>query len=109
VNPKHPLRKVYPKPAAVVVPEPAPPVIPKVSVNSQTAKQREPRSLADAVRRRRGSLSIRKAAKEIGIAHANLQDMEKGGLPRVPVFIDVLVWLEVIDEPMATKLRRYAQ
>jgi hypothetical protein len=66
-------------------------------------------SLADAVRARRGDLSIRKAAAEIGEPHTAIQFVEAGRLPRPKVFLKLLWWMNVITPEEFKRLEPYTE
>lgn len=52
-------------------------------------------NLGRRVKEKRGSQGIRSAAKEIGISHATLSRVERGGLPDLENYKKICKWLGV--------------
>ena len=66
-------------------------------------------SLAQAVREKRGSKSIRAAAKEISATHSVIEFVEKGRIPKPPIWLKLLRWLDVIDDETVKRLNTYTK
>lgn len=53
--------------------------------------------LAEAVKRRRGCLTLRELAKSIGISAATLARVEAGRMPSTPVYVKLCDWIARSD------------
>ena len=74
---------------------------------THTRRQGAVENLAEMVRNKRGSASLRAVAKEIGSAAPTLSRIERGGTPDLYTFIKICRWLKadpahLIDIPLHT-------
>jgi hypothetical protein len=90
-----------------------PPASIRVAVKEVLSGLAAPRTpsttLAAAIAKKRGSRPLREVASELGEPHSTIQFVEQGRIPRPALFIKLLAWLEVIDQPTAAKLSIYAE
>jgi ribosome-binding protein aMBF1 (putative translation factor) len=57
----------------------------------------------------RGERTIRELAAELEESPSTLHKVEKGQMPKVELFLKLLVWLNVLDAKIAERLMEYAQ